>query len=153
MWRTVHTGRVSSMDDITVQLNSVTPSKPAGCRTASPYVFYTTYKTVKHSGNKSISHVWRKIQRGSCKPHLVTKAETAWSNCIQKVLCVSYTTSLIWTWLDMGANLLKVAYEMVIHPNRTVRILRDCCFWTSNHIVTQWVQTLTVKQVKSCIPR
>jgi hypothetical protein len=48
------------MDDVKVQLNIVTPSKPAGCRNASPDMFHTTHKKTKHSGNKTIFHVRRK---------------------------------------------------------------------------------------------
>jgi len=32
------------MDDVKVQLNIVTPRKPAVCRTASPDMFHTTHK-------------------------------------------------------------------------------------------------------------
>lgn len=37
--------------------------------------------------------------------------------------------------------------------NMTRRTLRDPCFWTSNHITTQPIQTITAKQhFKSCVP-
>lgn len=158
MWRLGQTGWVSSMDDIKVQLNIVTPSTPAGCRTASPDMFHTTNKKTKHSGNKTqwkqnVSCAKKEISWGWHKPHWMTKAGTTWSNYIQIMLCFSYTMFLTWAWLDMGAYVLKVAIRWRFHPNRTIRILRECCFWISNHTITQWVQTVPVKYFKSCVPR
>jgi hypothetical protein len=45
------------MDDVKVQLNVVTPSKPAGCRTTSSDMFYATQKKIKRSGNKTTFRV------------------------------------------------------------------------------------------------
>jgi len=102
---------------------------------------------------KTIFHVRRKISWGWHIPHLMTKAGTTWSNYIQIMLCFPYTMFLIWAALDRGADVLKVATRWWIHPNRTIRILRDCCFWISNHTITQWVQTVLFKYFKSCIPQ
>ena len=72
---------------------------------------------------------------------------------LQIMLCFAYTMFLIWAWLDMGADMLTVTTRWWIHPKRTIRILRNCCFWISNHTITQLVQTVLVKYFKSCIPQ
>jgi len=56
------------MDDIKVQLNIVTPSTPAGCRTASPDMFHTTNKKTKHSGNKMFRVQRKRFLEGGTNP-------------------------------------------------------------------------------------
>lgn len=98
----------------TLPLNATTLSKPVGCRTANPDVF--TLLIIKRNALETKQFFLckgRYFKRVLNRPKLITEAETAWSNFFQRVLCFSYTTFLIRAWLHVGANVLKVAYQVV----------------------------------------
>lgn len=80
-------------------INTSVLSKPTGCWTANPGIFYTTCNKTQpsiHTG-RSADGQRQRLQSVLPKPHLVNKSETTGSNDIHKVLRLFFLHYIL-TW-------------------------------------------------------